>query len=249
MSRLCASGEGIELLWIAVERIGPVGRRDVRLWRCALPALTAEHLDHAVRLGWLTTCERTAADRRPTPELRSRFGARRVLRRLVAAVDLGTSPDEIRVDAACPQCGGSGHGQPLVVAPAGASTRMSTSSADDRYVIALGDHSVGVDIESRHREPDTPAARLSRTVQGWDRVAERCPPGSSPIEVWTALEALSKAIGRGLLATEQEIGEAAERHHLTWLADEPGLVTCVATSTLGRPTVGVVELRLPTALT
>ncbi len=220
----------IERLWDAVERAERLPTAGVELWRCRLPLLRTVEIDEAVRLGWLTGDERAMAHRKANAELRSMFCARRLLRRMVVATRVGRSPAEVRVLSRCADCGETAHGQPYVDVSEGGPLRMSTSSAGGWSVVAIGEDSVGVDIESRIRAEDLVLERLIRVVPGWRLVAEICPSGSSPLEIWTALEALSKTTGRGLVASERELESAIDDHRLVWLTDQPGLVTCVATS-------------------
>ena len=110
-------------------------------------------------------------------------------------------------------------------------------------MVALSQVSVGIDVESVDQGETAQVARMASLAQPWRLVAEACPQGSSPLEVWTALEALSKTTGRGLAAAEQEIERATECHRLDWITDQSGLVTCLATSAAGA-TVAIVDPNL-----
>lgn len=219
----------IDSLWDAVQTAAGSGiAPGPSLWRITCSHIDSRHLDDAVLRGWLTELERREADRRAGPELRSRFGARRVLRRLVVAASLGQAPTEVAVEAKCFRCGGASHGHPFVVAPVPHALSISTSSIDDRIVIALGMGSIGVDIESSDRADPVDRVHGARAIAGWERVMEVCPPDASTVEIWSAIEALSKTTGRGLLASPVDIEAAIAEHRLTWIPDGPGRTICVA---------------------
>lgn len=221
----------LESLWIAIasaER-DPAGA-GIAVWRCALPRLSGAQLDDAVALGWLTDEERAEASRKVGGIVQSRFGSRRILRRLIVASSLGTSPAAVRLESRCLRCGGLGHGAPSVVQPEGTGLHMSTSSFEDTTVIALGPHAIGVDVEGAGRVDDVIEAQLARASPAWRRVVEACGSTASTVEAWTAFEALGKVTGRGLLASEQEIERALQEHRLSWITDRPGSVVCVATA-------------------
>jgi phosphopantetheinyl transferase len=146
----------------------------------------------------------------------------------VVAASLGAPPTEISVEAECSHCGGESHGRPYIVAPVPRPPSISTSSIGDRVVIALGDGSLGVDIESSGRADSVDRLSGASAIAGWDRVVQACPSGASTVEVWSALEALSKTTGRGLLASPDELGAAVSEHRLTWVPDGPGRIICVA---------------------
>lgn len=248
MNQVCEGRRCIGWLWDAVVSADQGSTADTMVWRCKLLRLGTDQLDEAVRRGWLTRDEWAAASRRANAELRSSFGVRRILRRLIVAASLGQSPEKTQVEAWCPSCRRFGHGKPSVVSAAGDPLQLSTSCASSHLVIALGHASVGVDVESLDRGEKVPVARMASLVRGWGLVADSCPPGSSAIEVWTALEALSKTTGRGLVASEQEIERAIQGHRLDWITDQPGLVTCLATSAVD-PAITTVDLSwtVPTA--
>lgn len=202
----------------------------VHLWRGALPHLSAAHIEEATRRRWLTPDERASADSKPEPVQRSRFAARRILRRLIVASHLGQDPAQTTIGSRCDNCGGTGHGRPHIGTAGDEHLSVSTSSSGAHTVVALSRYSVGVDLDAAHRLVDLPADRIARTVTGW-RVAEgACPPDATPIQKWTALEALAKTTGRGLRATGHELARAARSHRLHWITGPHDLVTCVATA-------------------
>lgn len=202
---------------------------DPALWRCVLPTLTVPDLDRATRLGWLKNEDRSFAERQAKADLRIQAAARRILRRLVVAATAGVRPETVSFTTTCPHCGGTNHGAPRVSPPLADEIRISTSSAGEHAVILIGTASLGVDVEACDRGAAIDPERAAVAVPGWRRVLDECPPGATVLEVWTALEALSKTTGRGLLASAAQIERAAEQHQLTWLESEPGIVTCAAT--------------------
>ncbi len=174
-----------------------------------------------------------AVDRKAGREQRSRFAARRILRRLIVASHLRQHPAHDAISSRCGHCGGIGHGRPHVVSGGADPLWVSTSSSGTHAVVALSRDSLGVDVESPDRLADLPRDGVARAVTGW-RVAEAaCPPGATPVQQWTALEALAKTTGRGLRATEDQLARAAQSHRLIWITGPGGLVTCVATSGAG----------------
>jgi phosphopantetheinyl transferase len=130
-----------------------------------------------------------------------------------------------------------------VIAPVASPPRLSTSCRDDRVVIALSGGSLGVDIESPDHADRLDGARRLRALTAWEQVADVCPPHSSAVEVWTALEALSKTTGRGLMASPYEFGAAIAGHRLTWIPDVGGRVICVAAADCAHA-VTMIDLRM-----
>lgn len=234
----------IESLWDAVQEAAGSGIASrPSLWRITAPHVDSQGLDEAVRRGWLTESERRDAERRARPELQSRFGARRMLRRLVVAASMGKLPTEIAVEAECSHCGGTSHGRPHVVAAVPRPPSISTSSIEDRIIIALGDVSIGVDIESSGRADSAAGLSGARAIAGWYRVVQASPSHASTAEVWSALEALSKTTGRGLLASPGELEAALSEHRLTWIPDEPGRIICVAVQK-SAPTLTMIDIAM-----
>lgn len=232
----------LEEWWAAVHAAAGAKPADApSVWRCTLPFLTASQLREAVALGWLTPAERGAASRQAGEVLQSRFGTRRILRRLVVAATLGTGPAAVTLDVRCARCGDPEHGRPLIVTPNLPPLHLSTSALGDRAVVAIGPQSLGIDIESSERTPFWEPRRWADRVTGWDHVAEACPPNASALEVWTALEALAKTTGRGLLASNAQLDAAISDHELTWLPDGPRRVICVAAARPA-PTVRVIDV-------
>lgn len=234
----------IESLWEAVQAAAVSSiAAEVALWRITAPHIDSRGLDDAVRRGWLTGSERREADRRAGPELQSRFGARRMLRRLVVAASLGAEPTEVAVEAECVSCGATSHGRPHIVAPGRDAPGISTSSIEDRSVIALGAGSIGVDIESSGRAARVDGRDGARAIDGWERIVEMCPAHATTVEVWSALEALAKTTGRGLLASSTELEAAIADHRLTWIQDGPGRTICIAVPRRA-PAVTTIEIAI-----
>lgn len=224
------AGEALQAVARAVASADRLSVGDTELWWCALPRLADEHLDDAVERGWLTAHERRDADRKPDARLRSRYAARRIIRRLVAASHLGVTATDVSVTARCVQCGEVGHGPPEVVGHV-SRLYMSTASVGDRVAIALGRRSIGVDLESPRRLADVPSERLPTLIPGWDRVQAACPAGATVTHVWTAMEALVKTTGHGLHGTCRQLDHAISSHELVWFTGPTGLVTCLARPT------------------
>lgn len=220
-------GRDLEKWWDAVQSVVRPEHFDVALWRGRVPWMTPKVVQDASVLGWLSAADVSAIERQANYELASRLAARRLLRRMIVAAHGGRSPADVQIDTHCRHCGDPGHGSPMVVAPQLALRRLSTGAAGGRFAVVLGTGSVGVDVESPSRAGDLSARTIANTVPGWLAVERSCPPGSSVVEVWTALEALTKAAGRGLVATEREVDELIATHRLVWLT-ETDLVTCVA---------------------
>lgn len=116
-----------------------------------------------------------------------RFATGRLL--LAALIPELVSTDSIQLTSVCEQCGGN-HGRPRVE---GAPFAVSVSYAGDMVVaaaVALDSASaVGIDIERRSGNDETPLHGLTRLF------APRTPPG---LREWTEIEAAVKADGRGL---------------------------------------------------
>ncbi|MFP3465301.1 4'-phosphopantetheinyl transferase family protein [Leifsonia sp. SIMBA_070] len=110
---------------------------------------------------------------------------------LLAAAAAAGEPD-IRIEAACPECGRS-HGRPEVT---GASVRLYLSLAhSEGAAFAVASRvPVGIDVEA----DGAPVERLAAI----DELA----PGRGPaLRRWTAVEAVLKADGRGLRVSPGEV--------------------------------------------
>ena len=110
-----------------------------------------------------------------------------------------------RIESVCERCGGE-HGRPRVE---GAPYAVSVSYAGDLVVAAAvsldSASAVGVDVEARSGDDDTPLNDLALLFS----------PGTPPgLREWTQIEAVSKADGRGLQIPPADItfGERRARH-------------------------------------
>jgi 4'-phosphopantetheinyl transferase len=133
-----------------------------------------------------------AADARRRFELR-RAGLHRVL-----AGYLGIGPDEVVVDRTCTHCGDPAHGKPRLP---GEPLEFSTAATRNIAVVAVASAiTLGVDVE--------PAGAVDAALDGrlpdslfTDGEREAVAEGALSAEtVWLRKEALSKAIGTGLVA-------------------------------------------------
>jgi 4'-phosphopantetheinyl transferase len=151
----------------------------------------------------LSDTERQRADRyrREDDQLRSLSGA--WLLRSALAAHLGASPDGVKLDRTCDECG-EPHGRPRLVGDAG--IELSVSHSGDRVAVAISRAGpVGVDVERIDMKPQ--AADLADPVSadvlsGAERVGlESIPRGGRHvafIRIWVRKEALLKATGHGL---------------------------------------------------
>lgn len=110
-------------------------------------------------------------------------------RRLLSALVHGPSAGAVRIESVCERCGGD-HGRPRVE---GAPFTVSVSYAGDMVVAAAvgldAASAVGIDIERRTSDVDSPMSELTNLF------APHEPPG---LREWTEIEAAVKADGRGL---------------------------------------------------
>lgn len=245
MTRPGVGGAGaVDALWERIADAATVREHDtgqIALWRGSPRPLSVEEVEHAARRGWLTAQEKATAARKATVQLMGRYGTRRLVRRLVVAATLGRSPAQVEIEMRCPWCDRRDHGAPRVTTPGPDHVHLSSSSAHDHVATVVGTTSVGVDVEDPVRLAGVSLPRLASGVPGWRAAARFCPPDASPAQVWTAVEALGKAVGRGLLASEREVTATATTHRLSWWADDAGVVTCVAARG-ARPAIATIEL-------
>ncbi|MES2865549.1 4'-phosphopantetheinyl transferase family protein [Microbacterium sp. KRD172] len=110
-------------------------------------------------------------------------------RRLLSALVHGPSAGAVRIESVCDRCGGD-HGRPRIE---GAPFAVSLSYAGDMVVAAAvgldAASAVGIDIERRTSDVDSPMRELTHLF------APHEPPG---LREWTEIEAAVKADGRGL---------------------------------------------------
>jgi phosphopantetheinyl transferase len=151
----------------------------------------------------LSRDERDRAARFAVADARRRFERRRVGLRRILARYLGVDPAAVVVDRTCARCGHAAHGKPRL--PAG-SPAFSTAASGDVAVVAVANGmELGVDIESSGAVHAAVAGRLpdSLLTEGERR---RLAGGVQSLEtLWLRKEALSKAIGTGLVAGPAEL--------------------------------------------
>lgn len=168
---MTAQGQHIVQIWFA-----HVDRRSTQM--------LATLLDNVERV-------RLVALRRDADQARFVHGAG--LLRLLAAEERGCPPSAISVFRACERCGAS-HGRPRV--PGFGS--VSVAHAAGVVLVARSrTASVGVDVESVDALRGVEISRLRRRVCAPEEAAA-VSDGQSLLRIWTAKEAVAKALGVGL---------------------------------------------------
>jgi 4'-phosphopantetheinyl transferase len=169
----------------------PSGEIDV--WVLALDAEPGADAEPS-----LDATERDRAARFAVADARARFVLRRAGLRRVLAGYLGMTPAELAIDRTCTRCGHPTHGKPRIP---GASLEFSTAASGDVAVVAvMSGGRLGVDIETAGA---VDAALEGRFPDGLVTEGERraLEEGAVTAEtLWLRKEALSKAIGTGLVA-------------------------------------------------
>lgn len=178
------------------EEAPPLPAGHLHLWHADLDALPADEslLDGAERA-------RAAV---MIPRVRHRFTAsRRLLRRIVGAY-VGLEPGSLRFET-------TGEGKPRLAPFDAARPRFNLSHADGKWVLAVGDVEVGVDVERGDREVEI--ERVSRRIfRAREAEAILREHGYARrrafFRAWTAREALVKARAEGMftLSLDAEIG-------------------------------------------
>ncbi len=162
----------------------------------------AVRLPHGLPEACLDASERQRATAYGNPVAAQHFTASRVLLRAVLSHYLGCAPAAIAY-------GVQDHGKPVLAAPHTGQLHFSLARRDGWCAIALcRNHPVGVDIEQVRELPGMEdAAALYFSAQ--DCKALNQLSGSAKqrrfFELWTALEAMGKRLGLGLV----EAGEAS----------------------------------------
>jgi 4'-phosphopantetheinyl transferase len=132
-----------------------------------------------------------------TPQRRRAFVAGRLLARAALARRLGCPPDEVPIEAACPDCGGP-HGRPVVGAPG---LHLSITRAGPVVAVAVSTSGpVGVDIEAVADVARYDIAALACAPAEGAALAA-LPPDERPTALaraWVRKEAVVKALGAGL---------------------------------------------------
>jgi 4'-phosphopantetheinyl transferase len=178
--------------------------RELHVWVLALDA--EQDVD-----GILDAGERARASRFAVAEARRRFELRRAGLRRVLADYLGVGPHEVEVDRTCARCGHPTHGKPRLP---GRVLEFSTAAAGEVAVVAVASHvKLGIDLE---RAGAVDAALGGCFPDGLLTDGEHgaLAQGTLTAEtLWLRKEALSKAIGTGLVAdvatldTQRESGD------------------------------------------
>jgi phosphopantetheinyl transferase len=146
----------------------------------------------------LDSAERGRDARLAMADTRRRFELRRAGLLRVLAGYLGVRPDEVVVDRTCARCGDPEHGKPRVP---GGSLEFSTAATREIAVVAVTSGGrLGVDVE--------PAGAVEGALEGGlpdslftDGERRAVAEGALTLEtLWLRKEALSKAIGIGLVA-------------------------------------------------
>lgn len=167
----------------------PLAPRTAHVWTLEL----ASGQDLARLSRWLSPDERARADRFVRDEDRRRsIAARGALRELLGAY-LGTDPAALAFRR-------GPHGKPEL-AEAGSTPEFNTSHSGMLVMLAFAWHRIGVDVEAI-RPVDDLEALARRTLSDaefawWASLAES-ERSDAFFTLWTAKEALSKALGLGL---------------------------------------------------
>jgi 4'-phosphopantetheinyl transferase len=153
-------------------------RSEVQVWWSTLAAADRALLD----LLDDTERARIAGLQRPADQGRSLVAA--ALLRVVVGGHLHVSPQAVRIDRTCDDCGGP-HGRPRVLGPGRATPHVSVSHSGVLVVVALAAvDPVGIDVQ---RVPDD-----EPPVDPADRIAH--------VEAWVRREAMLKVPGEGARA-------------------------------------------------
>ena len=217
----------LQRAWVNVREVASGGSKDARVWQCRLPTLTRDVVGRARALGWITDVDAREMARRASEGDALMLGARRLIRRLIGAAVSGTTPSEVEILMRCPHCRSGSHGPPVFGAADSSTMTISSSSSGAILTVAVASGSIGVDTELSGR------AELVRNwppdvLSFFDLVGEMYPGASSPAELWTALEAVAKTTGLGLVARHGDLRGALETHSLTWWRSGLGATSCVA---------------------
>jgi 4'-phosphopantetheinyl transferase len=183
--------------------------------------------------------ERRRDTRSAVAEARRRFELRRAGLHRILAGYLGIGPDEVVVDRTCARCGDPEHGKPRVP---GGSLEFSTAASGDVAVVAVASGGrLGVDVE---RGGAVDAALGGELPDGVFTDGERQAVAAGTLTaeaLWVRKEALSKAIGTGLVADvatlDTQSGSGGWHFH-----DLPDIHGCRGALAADRP-IGSVRIR------
>jgi 4'-phosphopantetheinyl transferase len=152
-------------------------------------------------LAWLDDEEQARLTGFGSPTAARRFAASHAFLRRVLAARLGVAPSAVTYERSCEHCGHPGHGRPrLAGGPPG--VEFSLSHSGRLAVVAVGPGPLGADVEDLARRPVAPGM-VRRVTTGAER--SRLPATGSPgrhravLELWTAKEAVAKALGLGVV--------------------------------------------------
>ena len=168
----------------------------------------AVRLPHGLPEACLDASERQRATAYGNPVAAQHFTASHVLLRAVLSHYLGCAPADIAYAL-------QDHGKPVLAAPHTGQLHFSLARRDGWCAIALcRNHPVGVDIEQVRELPGIEdAAALYFSVQ--DCKALNQLSGSAKhrrfFELWTALEAMGKRLGLGLVEAGEASGNKSAR--------------------------------------
>jgi phosphopantetheinyl transferase len=152
----------------------------------------------------------------------------RLLRRLAVADQLGCRLDEVEIDMSCLYCGATDHGRPTLRAP-DTGLFISSASTGTACAVAIAQAPVGIDLEARDRFAGISLRALRRALPAWNAIECALAPEGDLARLWTALEALTKGLGKGLVASYDEVAPVVARWSFTWHELQDGHVLCFAT--------------------
>ena len=141
-----------------------------------------------------------AEQQRYTANPRDSFLAGRLLLRNLLADLAGSAPNEVVLDATCPDCGAQ-HGR--VTVP-NTGFHVSISHSAEVAVVAVAEVPIGIDVES---DPSPEALAAIGTVAG-----------EASMTRWTRVEAVLKADGRGLRVDPKHVYFDED---IAWIDDAP----------------------------
>lgn len=147
------------------------------------------------------------------------------LLRILVAKYLHKEPEVVPINRTCPQCG-KPHGKPTLVAPFTGQLEVSVSHSGDRIVIAIGKDPLGIDIEQIRMDQaveEMASAVLSPTeIKEVDTAKD---PKRAFYTYWTRKEAITKALGQGIVLplTEMEVSSYWEEPRFLSYKKEPNL--------------------------
>ena len=222
-----AADAWLQRAWVDVREVASGESNAPSAWQCRLPTLTREVVGRARVLGWITDEDAVEMARRTSEGDAMMLGARRLIRRLVGAAVSEQTPSEVEIVMRCPHCGSGSHGQPAFGSAESSAMTISSSTSGAVLTVAVASGSIGVDTEISGR------AELIRkwpsdVLSFFDLVREMYPGALTPAELWTALEAVAKTTGLGLVARHGDLVVALDTHSLTWRRGDLGATSCVA---------------------